>query len=170
MLAAAQIRRYNHDRLPTYGRLKGTPKRRVQDLLQALIRHGYVAQEGLRFPTLGLTAEGSDVMHERVHPVLGAWQKTDNPTKEKITRTPGVPIDSSLRDTLRAWRHAKARALKVPPYMLFWDRTLDELAHKKPSTSEELLAVWGLGEQKRRLFGDELLSVIAGKSSAKKQT
>jgi ATP-dependent DNA helicase RecQ len=49
----------------------------------------------------------------------------------------------------------------VPPYTIFWDRTLDELSVKRPATPHELLAIWGFGEQKRRTFGDEILEVIA---------
>lgn len=49
----------------------------------------------------------------------------------------------------------------IPPYTLFWDRTLDELCHKRPKTPEDLLSIWGIGEQKRRMFGKELLAVIS---------
>lgn len=48
----------------------------------------------------------------------------------------------------------------VPPYTLFWDRTLDELCARSPHRVEELLGIWGIGEQKRRLFGRELMSLI----------
>ena len=66
-----------------------------------------------------------------------------------------------LREALRGWRSRKASELGVPPYTLFWDRTLDELCARRPATPEELLTVWGFGEQKRRTFGDEILAVIA---------
>jgi ATP-dependent DNA helicase RecQ len=66
-----------------------------------------------------------------------------------------------LREALRGWRARKAREMGVPPYTIFWDRTLDELSVKRPATPHELLAIWGFGEQKRRTFGDEILEVIA---------
>ena len=49
----------------------------------------------------------------------------------------------------------------VPPYTIFWDRTLDELCARRPSTPAELQTIWGFGEQKRRTFGDEILAIIA---------
>jgi ATP-dependent DNA helicase RecQ len=161
-----QIRRHGHDRFPTYGRLKGTPKRRIQALVQALVRQGYLAQEGLRYPTLSLTPEGRDVMHDRVPAKLGEWEprKTREERREEKTKDAGgyqtKAEPSPLRDALRAWRLAKARELGAPPYTLFWDRTLDELCIKQPKRPEELLTIWGIGEQKRRVFGAELLQII----------
>src|SRR4029077_18834658 len=61
----AQIRRYNHQQLPTYGRLSSMTKRQVQAMIQALVRQGYLRQEGLRYPTLAVTELGSEVMHNR---------------------------------------------------------------------------------------------------------
>ena len=51
--------------------------------------------------------------------------------------------------------------MSIPPYTLFWDRTLDELCARRPQTPDDLLIIWGIGEQKRRLFGKEILSIIA---------
>jgi ATP-dependent DNA helicase RecQ len=164
----AQIRRYNHDRLPTYGRLNSLSKRQVQAMIQALIRQGYLRQEGLRYPVLAITAEGRDVMHNRSIARLGSWL----PAAAKKVRAapaggdvPSAPVAAEelggLREALRGWRSRKASEMGVPPYTLFWDRTLDELCARRPSTPEELLTVWGFGEQKRRTFGAEILAVIA---------
>jgi ATP-dependent DNA helicase RecQ len=165
---SAQIRRYNHDQLPTYGRLSSMTKRQVQAMIQALIRQGYLRQEGLRYPVLAITAEGREVMFNRAVARLGSWQ----PAAAKKTRAEpsgghapahaaGNEEHSELREALRGWRARKAREMGVPPYTIFWDRTLDELCVRRPATPHELLAVWGFGEQKRRTFGDEILEVIA---------
>ncbi|HVO33354.1 MAG TPA: RecQ family ATP-dependent DNA helicase [Elusimicrobiota bacterium] len=171
------IRRNGHDRLPTYGRLRGRRKREIQDLVQALIRGGYLRQDGLRYPTVAITPEGRDVMHNRAQAKLPET-RTDSrePRTEKKQRQPPDaggksvlhPEDSMLAGRLRAWRLERARQLKVPPYQLFWDRTLNELCLRRPANSEELLSVWGIGEQKRRLFGDELLAVIKGEADGAK--
>ena len=74
-----------------------------------------------------------------------------------------VPVeqDSALREALRDWRSRKSKEMGVPPYTLFWDRTLDELCARLPATPVELLSIWGIGEQKQRIFGAELLALIA---------
>ena len=76
----AQIRRYQHEQLPTYGRLKDMTKRQVQAMIQALIRQGYLRQEGLRYPVLAITDEGREIMHDRVQAQAGrlaAAQETE---------------------------------------------------------------------------------------------
>jgi superfamily II DNA helicase RecQ len=82
-----------------------------------------------------------------------------------VSRAPAQALPTEehavLRQALRDWRFRKARELGIPPYALFWDRTLDELSVRRPSTPEDLVTIWGIGEQKRRTFGAELLAVIA---------
>jgi ATP-dependent DNA helicase RecQ len=166
---SAQIRKHNHQKLPTFGRLSAMPRRSVQALIQALIRQGYLRQEGLRYPILAITAQGREVMHNRARARLGSWEPVRAIRRRKDQRerpqSVGVPLpegqDRALREALRDWRAKKAKEMGVPPYTLFWDRTLDELCAQRPSTSLGLLSVWGIGEQKRRLFGAELLEIIA---------
>jgi ATP-dependent DNA helicase RecQ len=174
------ILRNQHHRLPTYGRLKGMPKQRVQDLIQALIRAGYLSQSGLRYPTLDLTPEGREVMLDKRAPELPVLvEKSVTPrghrrgAYKEATRPMGSPPvaggnddKGELYDALRRWRAAKARELHMPPYALFWDKTLDELCERQPKTAEALLSIWGIGEQKRRLFGDELLEIIRTSTDA----
>lgn len=156
------IRRNRHDTLPTYGRLKGVPKKRLQALIQALIRQGYLAQEGLRYPTLSITSAGHEVMMDRVPARLTDWEPRSSREKKSPAAPSAAsgPIHGALRERLRAWRAAKARQLGLPPYTLFWDKTLDELCRVRPTTDAELLGIWGIGEQKRRLFGTELLALL----------
>jgi ATP-dependent DNA helicase RecQ len=163
-----QIRSWRHHELPTYGRLNDMTKRDVQAAIHALVRHGYLRQEGLQYPVLAVTEQGLDVMHNRRRAELGEWQ----PRPRKKRRKSGIPGTSptssaspseghdQLREALRSWRQAKARTLNIPPYTLFWDRTLEELCQKRPKTPEELISIWGIGEQKRRVFGAEILAII----------
>jgi ATP-dependent DNA helicase RecQ len=165
----AQIRSWRHHELPTYGRLKDLTKREVQAAIQALVRQGYLRQDGLRYPVLEITDQGRDVMLNRQQAELGNWQ----PRQRKQRRKRGVPVASlspaaapteghdELREALRSWRQQKARDLGIPPYTLFWDRTLEELCLRRPRTADELIAIWGIGEQKRRVFGAEILALIA---------
>ncbi len=105
-------------------------------------------------------------MHNRLHPKLGSWE-LPVAKKSRRRRPPDFvssPDSSSehdgLREALRSWRLRKSREMGIPPYTLFWNRTLDELCQKRPAQSEELLSIWGIGEQKCRVFGAEILAVI----------
>jgi ATP-dependent DNA helicase RecQ len=165
----AQIRSWGHQQLPTYGRLKEMTKREVQAAIQALVRQGYLRQEGLRYPLLVITEEGREVMLNRQQAQLGSWQPQSLKKRRKkgagSHSSPSVPLPAekhdALREALRDWRREKARQLNIPPYTLFWDRTLDELCYRRPSSPEDLLSIWGIGEQKRRIFGDEILAIIS---------
>jgi DNA helicase-2/ATP-dependent DNA helicase PcrA len=66
----------------------------------------------------------------------------------------------ALLDSLREWRTKKAKAAGMPAYVICNDRTLVELASTRPATTQQLLAVHGLGEVKVTRFGDELLALV----------
>jgi ATP-dependent DNA helicase RecQ len=164
----AQIRSWGHQELPTYGRLKDMTKREVQAAIQALVRQGYLRQEGLQYPVLALTEQGLDVMYNRRRAELGEWQPRSRKKRSK-KGVSGVPLASTaapadghdeLREALRSWRQRKAREMGIPPYTLFWDRTLEELCLRRPQTPDELISIWGIGERKRRVFGVEILALI----------
>ncbi|HEX8070971.1 MAG TPA: HRDC domain-containing protein [Pyrinomonadaceae bacterium] len=61
---------------------------------------------------------------------------------------------------LKKWRLERAFAQRVPAYMVCSDRTLEELAHTRPDTLDALRSVYGLGESKITLFGDDLLAAL----------
>ena len=73
---------------------------------------------------------------------------------------PGSDADDRLTGALRAWRLERARHDQVPPYVIFNDRTLHELAAVRPSSATELLAVHGLGATKVRRYGRDLLGLL----------
>ncbi|MEK7323866.1 MAG: HRDC domain-containing protein, partial [Chloroflexota bacterium] len=66
-----------------------------------------------------------------------------------------------LFERLRAWRLEKARALKMPPYVVFWDQTLHAIAAAHPQSLAELEAVRGVGQLKAEQYGQEVLAIIA---------
>ncbi len=59
-------------------------------------------------------------------------------------------------ECLRAWRPKHSRAAKVPAFVVFYDKTLEELARRRPVTDEGLLAISGIGQAKLKQYGDEL--------------
>jgi hypothetical protein len=69
--------------------------------------------------------------------------------------------DTELVERLRAWRSAEAKRRGVPAYVVFNDRTIEELATLRPSSGEALLAVSGIGPVKLESYGDDLLDLLA---------
>jgi ATP-dependent DNA helicase RecQ len=70
-------------------------------------------------------------------------------------------VNQSLFETLRALRLELARARGVPPYVIFHDQTLRELARHRPTTVDALYGISGIGERKAQAFGPALLEAIA---------
>jgi DNA helicase-2/ATP-dependent DNA helicase PcrA len=97
----------------------------------------------------------------RVH-VNGRSRSLSLQSSTKARRAPG-PIseaNAGLYNILKAWRLEQARADKVPAYVVFTDRTLEELSSVRPGTVGELLAVSGIGPAKVDRYGDQILAII----------
>jgi ATP-dependent DNA helicase RecQ len=71
--------------------------------------------------------------------------------------------DRELFETLRKWRRAEAEQRGVPPYVIFGDKTLRELARVRPSTLTELRGIYGIGDAKLEAFGTAILAQIGGR-------
>ena len=74
-------------------------------------------------------------------------------------------IDMELFELLRAKRAQIAQSKRVPAYIIFGDKTLRDMALKKPSTMEELSQIYGIGEFKLKTYGKIFLDVINGQFS-----
>ena len=72
------------------------------------------------------------------------------------------PADQALFEALRAWRSREAKSQHVPPYVIFHDRTLAEIAAVKPGSRAALERVNGVGEGKLARYGAAVLEVVAG--------
>ena len=68
--------------------------------------------------------------------------------------------DAGLYEAIKDWRRHAAGEENVPPYVIFGDRTIEDLIFKKPRTVRELLNVFGIGEIKAEKFGSALLRLV----------
>lgn len=160
-------RMYGHLHLSTYGLLKDKNRADLMTLIDLLIRQGYIQQNGFKYPTLSLSPEGIEVMRSKREPQLPKQLYLDSMNRKKEKqRGKGQRLTSQERpepelwERIRQWRSEMAHRKKVPPYTLFWDRTIDDLCLKKPTTLEELSEVFGMGDRKCASFGEELLRVV----------
>jgi ATP-dependent DNA helicase RecQ len=154
------------DRLSTYGLLKDLGEDYVWVLLNSLIRTGCLAVSTGQYPTLSLTELGGDIMRKKqripmVLPDVKAKPRSSSRASKVAKRDERADYDEKLFDVLRAWRRDKATAMgNVPAYIIYPDRTLQELARVKPQSDAELLEVRGIGPAKARQFGKETLAMI----------
>jgi ATP-dependent DNA helicase RecQ len=81
-------------------------------------------------------------------------------SRRSRSRGPELPHDP-LFEALRAWRRDRAKEQGVPPYVIFHDSTLREVAARKPASLGELSAIEGIGDTKLERHGESLLDAIA---------
>lgn len=164
-----KIEATGHDALPTFGVGADKPRQYWIYLIQSLITQGIaeLAPE-LRFPIPRVTSLGWDVMRgKRKVDILKRPER-----KSRSERRKGIsaldPYDKSvlgardrrLFETLRARRAEIARADHVPPYVVFSDKALVDMACLKPTTPDDFLLVNGVGRAKLHRYGDDFMDAI----------
>jgi len=144
-----------HQHLSTYGIGEKIPKKRWVAFAQELIRLGYLKIEGSTYPVMKLTAKSSDVL-------FGDEKVMLTPYVEKRPKRAAAPTeyDNELFERLRQLRKRIADERNVPPYVIFHDRTLQEMAKKLPATWEDLQLIFGMGETKLKQYGPRFLKEI----------
>jgi ATP-dependent DNA helicase RecQ len=150
--ATKKIREFGFDQLSTYGIMRDKTLQEIKDQINYLIAEEYVRMTGDQYPTLQLTPRAAAVL------------RGQEPVTRKTLPQPvqDVRIDSaSLFERLRALRFELAMQERVPPYIVFSDRSLREMAEQCPVRPEEFLRVNGVGEVKLERYGERFLAEIA---------
>lgn len=143
------------DRLSTYGLMRHLPEKEIADWLYWLVAEGFLKLSEGQYPVVSLTAnalpvlEGRESIMQRVRATV------------KGTTMGDAVAASPLFEALKAWRKEKAAAEGVPPFMLFFDATLREIANVQPQTVDQLLGVKGIGAAKADKYGAGLIELIA---------
>jgi ATP-dependent DNA helicase RecQ len=164
--ASEQVVSRGHDRLSTFGLLREATLVEVRGYIEQLCGLGLLQQTDDTYPVLGLTARGLALLKdETAMPGLTlARQRTpkkDAPRPQsKIEAESWEGVDRSLFDRLRALRLDIARERGVPPYVIFHDATLREMARLRPGSIDALLTVKGVGARKAEELGPQFLAAI----------
>ncbi|UCE84970.1 MAG: ATP-dependent DNA helicase RecQ [Deltaproteobacteria bacterium] len=175
--ADERLAREGLDQTPTFGALREHSEDWLQRLMRRLVTAGWVDFSGDRRPVAVLTPTGRTVMRgerparlvlpsTRSAPVPGAAPAPGARRSRRAVADELAPEDRALMDALRAHRLDVARSLGVPPYVVAHDRTLRDVAARKPRTRAELLEAHGMGPAKAERYGDGLLDVVKQHLSA----
>lgn len=158
-----RILEYGHDKLTTYGIGVEHSAEYWLSIFRQLIHLGYLRQDITRSSILMLNPAARTVLkgEKRVElavPRLQAISKTSN--AKGRSRKDDYDYDEVLFAKLRTLRKTIADDQGVPPYVVFNDASLAEMAEQQPQTPYELLRVNGVGERKLEKFGDDFLALI----------
>ncbi len=153
------IRRFEHDKLSTYGLLRDVPKKQVQSMVYQLVDQGLLDRTPGDRPILKLNEHSWQVMRGQLEVRL-IKPKDSAPAKSKAAAESWEGVDNGLFEVLREWRKAAAAERHVPPYVIFDDGTLRSLARVRPTSLENLGQIRGIGGKRLADYGESLLATI----------
>jgi ATP-dependent DNA helicase RecQ len=155
-----RVLRLGHDKLSTYGIGAELSEKQWMGLARQLVQMGYLNQDG-EFRTLSLTTKAADALNQRT-PISGLALEKEPLERPRAERTPALQLETNnaLLALLRAKRKQLADEAGVPPYVIFSDKTLVEMAALFPQTAESLLSISGVGQVKLQRYGEAFLSII----------
>jgi len=156
-----RIRNWGHEALTTYGIGCDIPRDEWVSLGRQLLRRGLLELDVAGRETVSLTSEGRSVLTSRAVVKL-IRPKDSNPGRDstKSSSAGHVPCDEGLFAELRALRKRLADARDCPPYIVFGDVALREMARRYPLDDEEFLAVPGVGRHKLDQYGPTFVGAI----------
>ena len=166
------VRARGHHELTVFGLMPEATVDELRGYIDQLLAHGLLQQGGDEYPILQLTAEGLALLKDAgATPGLTLARlkrpdKTRLPKRARVETESWEGVDRSLFERLRAFRLQVARKRGVPPYVIFHDTSLRELARLKPATVDDLRHVYGVGARKADDLGAAVLAVIHGGDAA----
>ena len=154
-----KIKSLKFDTLSTYGIMKDYSKNTIKDLIYFLITECYIEIVGNKYPVLKLTKNASNVLfnNEKV---------TIKRKIEKIPQKVDDDYDSQLFDILRSIRRNISIENNIPPFIVFSDITLKQMATYYPITKENMLNISGVGSLKFEKYGNIFIEAINNYVSA----
>jgi len=168
--ATERISQFGHDRLPTFGVGSDLDDLAWRSVVRQLVALGLLHSDARRYGALVLTDAARPVLRGESHLQLrrAAPKAPRKARRAGPSATPGhrgaaqaaQGLDAGLVEALRALRRELASAQRVPPYVIFHDATLHELARLRPRTEPDLYLVSGIGTHRVQRYGAQLLEVL----------
>ena len=158
-----KITRSRMDENPYYNTCGEVPVYQLRQILNHLILEGYLELTDDEYPVLHLTGRSSEVL-DGLPVLMKVAKEKPKPAKEKKVKKP-IPdmegeLDENLFQKLRELRMEIARKEKIPPYIVFSDKTLVHMCLLRPQNREEMLSVSGVGEMKYKKYGEAFLEAL----------
>jgi ATP-dependent DNA helicase RecQ len=169
--ASDQVVARGHEKLSTFGLLPHASVAEIRGYIQQLTAMGLLRMTDDTYSVLALTARGLALLKDETScPGLALARqrpprKDASRTRSRVETESWQDVDRALFERLRAVRLETARQRGVPPYVIFHDATLREMARLRPTSIDALLAVKGVGARKADDLGEIFLSAIRGHAS-----
>ena len=159
-----KIEKLDHQNLPVFGIMKEKSERFIHYAIEQLIGQGFLSKEK-EFSTLLVTDSGMQLLQGKVSltlvkPLMAAKKKRTSKRIKAIKEIEWAEIDQNLFQELRKKRTELALKKNVPAYIIFGDRTLRDIAAKKPISRKEFAEIYGVGENKMSSYADTFIKIV----------
>ena len=156
-----RIRRNHHDQLAVWGMGKNLKQVEWRSFFRQLIAQGYLCIDAERFGALVLTEKARPVLRGEEKIRARKYSHKENSTKKARNKETNLRVvDQVLYEALRAERLVIAQRQDVPAFVIFGDKTLAEIARKRPQTDHAFLAINGVGESKLENYGEAFIAIV----------
>lgn len=152
-----RIRELGHDKLSVYGIVNDFSDDDLKEIIALLIAKGFLYKNGREYPTLGITETGRNFLKNREELILTRRKCEKEIPSDSHT---ALDYDKTLFEALRRLRSRIASERNVPPYIIFSDATLQQMAYYIPQSHESLSRISGIGAVKLEQLGDTFLPII----------
>jgi ATP-dependent DNA helicase RecQ len=160
-----RIKRFGHDALTGYGRGKELTDKEWRSVIRQLVALGYLTVDLEGWGALRLTPESRSVLEKQTEVRMrkeAPKSRKETTRRAKAASADVASEDQSLYDALVAKRLVIARERAVPPYVIFDNKTLREIASIRPSSLSAFREIHGVGDHKLEAYGATFLEVIKG--------
>jgi len=161
-----RAQQFGHDKLPIFGIGVEHSKHEWQSIFRQLVAQNLLAVDVAEHGGIHVTEQGQHFLKEKENirlsrPALRSKTTTAPRKVAAVAVAFDNDVDEQLFAALKEARRELAKAQNIPPYIIFHDKTLRELALRKPASADEMLTIGGVGEQKIQRYGDTFLALIA---------
>ncbi|MCF6312439.1 MAG: DNA helicase RecQ [Verrucomicrobiales bacterium] len=157
----AKIKQFRHDELKTYGVGRDRPKSYWRGILDALLSAGKLSLSNDQYPVPQMTQEGSDVLMARSQFSINEDKRIEPQKQNRRNAASDIACDQGLFEHLRQLRKQVADTDQVPPYVVFSDRSLKEIAAYMPENEVDFIQLHGVGDSKLKKYGTRFIAEVA---------
>lgn len=159
-----RIRSFGHDKLSVYGIGTEHTKQEWKSIIRQLLARGFIFADADFYGALKITQEGADFLKNKETIQLRLDRRLNKPSRSARKASMDAYLetesDRDLFQRLKELRLSIAKEKNVPPYVVFHDKTLIEIAVNRPKDRGQLSLISGVGESKLDKYGDQFLEVL----------
>ena len=158
-----RVRELRHDALSVYGIVDDYSADEIKEIAGLLVEEGLLRRDEGEYPTLSVTGAGMRWLKGREALTLTRLKREER--RAPVAGSTALDFDRGLFEELRALRSRLAAEKSVPPYVIFHDATLQQMAYYFPQSRESFSRISGVGKRKLEQLGEAFISVISSYAS-----